>query len=204
VPTRCSGAAERRHAAIDVPADEHAVAQCITYRGRVSALLGRGVVELDGRVSLLLAHCQLIDQGLGVRVGALIVAHNVHVIEERERVRALGVCALSRIEVLRHSPLTTPFVPPSRKSSPALYLQPQQCVGFARFLWLFDVQRSLTRKFPRLAVTDAILWGDADLRERGGLLRCSTRCMYRQRAPVVHRVSRSRPRLLARRARRRA
>jgi hypothetical protein len=158
-------------AAVDVPADEHAVAQCITYRGRVSALLGRGVVELDGRVSLLLAHCQLIDQGLGVRVGALIVAHNVHVIEERECVRALGVCALSRVEVLRHSPLTTPFVPPSRKSSPALYLQPQQCVGFARFLWLFDVQRSLTRKFPRLAVTDAILWGDADLRERGGLLR---------------------------------
>jgi hypothetical protein len=147
------------------------VSQCITYRGCVSALLGRGVVELDGAVSLLLAHCQLLDQGLGIRVGALLVAHNVHVVEARGRVRALGVCALSHVAIVRHSPLNVAFVPPCRKSSPLLHLQPQQRVGFARFLWLFDVQRALSRKFPRHACTDAVLWGDVALNERGALAR---------------------------------
>ena len=67
--------------------------------------------------------------------------------------------------------MRVPFAPLAHGSSSALFLQPQQRLGFAHFVWLNDVRRALVRKFPKLAVTDAVLYGDVQVGEQGTLLR---------------------------------
>eukprot|EP00474_Spongospora_subterranea_P010725 CRZ11183.1 hypothetical protein [Spongospora subterranea] len=85
----------------------------LTYQGKVTAQLLDGVFELDHSVNVHFTHSlpSCLHFGIGVRVGAIVLLHNVHRIYDGDSTMILGLCTYSTLEIVAVAPSLTPSIP---------------------------------------------------------------------------------------------
>ncbi|XP_068693359.1 CST complex subunit CTC1-like isoform X1 [Montipora foliosa] len=114
-----------------------------------------GVYELDGKIRLYVNHQPCSNLARGLRVGAELTVHNVHLCRKGKRVLGLSCCTQSTVRIVKFSPLVSPWKPFSPCESPLALLG--QNLTLADYVDLLEMCDKVLEKFSPLYRTSQLV-----------------------------------------------
>ncbi|TPX44798.1 hypothetical protein SeMB42_g04201 [Synchytrium endobioticum] len=134
------------------PASSSAPKSLISYSGRISRIVNvdQGFYELDGKIMLVLTHYQIAGPGFGLRLGAGLQLHNVHLVLLNDGLAktpvSLIACSYSTLEINEFSAEATDFQMITGKRREEFM---RQCRGLnvVDVLLMISIKSEMTRKF---------------------------------------------------------
>lgn len=129
----------------------------MSYTGVITKCINpeAGVFELDSKIRLYISHQPSSNLGRGLRVGAHVTVHNVHLCREGKKVLGFCCCTQSTVRVIRFSPLSTPWKPFIPCESPLALLG--QNLTLADYVHLLEMCDKVLEKFSPLYRTGQLV-----------------------------------------------
>lgn len=127
----------------------------VSYSGELTRYCGNCIYELDGQFKLYLTQYDLEDTlGRGLRVGALVTAHNIHPIRLHQDLHGFGCCVYSTVEVTAFSSTSTAFRPLVQSTN--LYKPYWDALSFRDFALLHSTYEVLHHTFPEISKAELL------------------------------------------------
>ncbi|XP_078362482.1 CST complex subunit CTC1-like isoform X2 [Oculina patagonica] len=114
-----------------------------------------GLFELDNKIRLYISHQPSPNLGRGLRVGAHVTIHNVHLCKKGKKTLGLCCCTQSTVRVVKFSPLASPWKPFSPCVSPLALLA--QNLTLADYVDLLEMCEKVLEKFSHLYRTSQLV-----------------------------------------------
>lgn len=129
----------------------------ISYTGVITKCLKpeAGIFELDNKIRLYICHQPSPNLGRGLRVGAHVTTHNVHLCKKGKKTLGLCCCTQSTVGVVKFSPLASPWKPYNPCVSPLALLA--QNLTLADYVELLEMCEKVLDKFSHLYRTSQLI-----------------------------------------------